>query len=261
MKLLLLLLLASAVSAQTPVSQFFAFGTIPDAANETTETRNIQLTDGRHPTNFTVQALPTGGPTTCTYKVQGTLSTSPASVAANLDLVNDGTAPADDSTVTIGSTVYTFKDTLTPTAFEVLVGADGNAALDNLIAAINGGAGSGTLYAAGTTAHPTVTASARATATTTVTANFGGQYGNLIATAATTSPDSHMDWEGAGVFLAGGLDADWVDLTAALSCLPANDERMHHIADKPVHLIRAYLISLAGGSSPTVPFRLLATTR
>lgn len=263
-RIICFLLFAAVAFGQSPQAQFFAFDTVPDAANETTEARSTILRDGRFPTNFTVQALATGTPTTCTYKVQGSLSTSPASVAASLALTNDGTAPEDDSTVTVGTTVYTFKATLStgPTvAYEVLIGASGNAALDNLILAVNGGAGIGTNYSTGTAANTFATASARVTATTTVTAIIAGTYGNTIATAAGTSPDSHMDWAGGGVFLAGGADADWTDLTAALSCLLSNDERMHHIADKPVHLVRVYLVSLSGGTSPTVPFRFLATTR
>lgn len=250
---------------QSPSAQLFTFDTALDAANEWTEARPTRLLDGRYPTNLTVQTLPTGGPTTCTYKLQGTLSASPAAaVQASLALTHDATAPEDDSTVTIGTTVYTFKATLSTgpdVPYEVLIGASANAALDNLILAINGGAGEGTNYANGTVAHTLVTASARATATTTVTAIIGGPSGNSIATAASTSPDSHLDWAGAAVFLAGGSDSDWVDITEVLSCLTTSDERMHHVADKPVHLVRAYLVSIGGGSSPTVPLRLLATTR
>ena len=130
MRLLLLLLLSLPLFGQS--AQVFTFGTVPDAADETTETRSLILIDGSYPSRLTIQALPTGAPTTCTWKLQGTLSTSP----------------------------------------------------------------SGT---------------------------------------------------------------DWVDLISAKSCLTSNDERMHHIVDKPVHLVRIYLVSLAGGTSPTVPFRILAT--
>lgn len=134
MKRLLILaaLFASLAFGQSPSARFFVFDTVPDAADETTETKSLILTDGSYPSKFTVQAMATGAPTTCTYKLQGTLDTAP----------------------------------------------------------------SGT---------------------------------------------------------------DWVDLTTAKSCLTSNDERMHHVLDKPVHLIRVYLVSLAGGTAPTVPFSLLAT--
>jgi hypothetical protein len=78
--------------------------------------------------------------------------------------------PSDGETVRLGSHTYTFKTALTPTAFEVLIGASTSASLDNLVAAINAGAGSGTLYAAGTTANTHGTAAAGAGDTIDVTA-------------------------------------------------------------------------------------------
>lgn len=59
--------------------------------------------------------------------------------------------PANNDTVTVDGVVYTFKTALTPTANEVLIGADLYASIDNLAAAINGNAGAGTTYATGTT--------------------------------------------------------------------------------------------------------------
>jgi hypothetical protein len=63
-----------------------------------------------------------------------------------------------NETVTIGSTVYTWKAAPTTTAFEVKIGADAAACVTNLVAAINLGSGAGTLYGSATTVHPTVRA-------------------------------------------------------------------------------------------------------
>lgn len=76
-------------------------------------------------------------------------------------LAHNGTALTDGDTVTVGSRVYTFKTVLTGAPDEVLIGA-ATASLGNLAAAINGAAGEGTLYGAGTAAHEDVTAEAQA---------------------------------------------------------------------------------------------------
>lgn len=59
--------------------------------------------------------------------------------------------PSDGATVSVNDVTYTFKDTLTPTANEILIGDDQTATAENLKAALNGEEGSGTTYAAGTT--------------------------------------------------------------------------------------------------------------
>lgn len=63
--------------------------------------------------------------------------------------------PASGETVTIASTVYTFRTALTPVAYEVLRGSDTFGSLRNLCKAINGGGIAGTDYATGTAPHPT----------------------------------------------------------------------------------------------------------
>jgi hypothetical protein len=90
---------------------------------------------------------------------------------------------ANNETVTIGSTVYTFKTTITTTAYEVDLGASAQLSLANLRNAINrNGLGTpGTDFSALTEAHPSVTAISDAT-TLTVTAIIGGTVGNSIAT-------------------------------------------------------------------------------
>lgn len=67
----------------------------------------------------------------------------------------------EDETVTIGSTVYRWRDTLAQ-AYDVKIGASASASIDNLIAAINANGTPGTHYFAGTLIHPTVRAYAGA---------------------------------------------------------------------------------------------------
>jgi hypothetical protein len=64
--------------------------------------------------------------------------------------------PVDGSTVTIGSKVYTFQDTLTNVDGNVKIGANPAACVANLIAAINLAAGAGTTYATAMTLNADV---------------------------------------------------------------------------------------------------------
>lgn len=109
------------------------------------------------------------------------------SLAAATGTLTAAGNPSDGNTVTIGTRVYTFQTVLTNVAGNVLIGASASDSLDNLIAAITGGAGSGTVYAAATTTHPTVTAVAGIGDTVTVTALTAGTAGNAIATTETSS--------------------------------------------------------------------------
>lgn len=89
---------------------------------------------------------------------------------------------ADTNTVTIGGVVYTFQDTLTNVAGNVKIGASASITIDNLIAAINLSAGAGTLFAAATVIHPTVTAAVGAGDTMGLTAKTAGAAANLLGT-------------------------------------------------------------------------------
>lgn len=107
---------------------------------------------------------------------------------ASATLVSDATAPSDGETVTIGSVVYTFKTTLTPTPYQVLIGVSASVALDNLKSAINGTAGSGTTYAAGTVAHPLVQASTKtATSLLLLARTAGDSQSDTIAVSETSA--------------------------------------------------------------------------
>lgn len=139
-----------------------------------------------------------------TYREEGT---PVHAVAATGTLSGDDIA-ADD-TVTVDGTTYTFVTALTEddpeedaVPNEILVGADDAESLDNLIAAINGDAGEGTLYSTGTVFQDRVTAEAGAGDTMDLTAVTPGAAGNEIATTA-----SLTDGDFAESTLEGGIDA------------------------------------------------------
>jgi flagellar hook protein FlgE len=123
---------------------------------------------------------------------------------ATLTLPAGAAAPTQGQTVTIGGTTYTFETSITAqsAANSVLIGGSAQTALANLVAAIGGGAGSGTDYATGTQQNPDVTVSASTGTTATLQATSSGTAGN--ATGVSTN------WAGAlftGGDLAGGVDA------------------------------------------------------
>ncbi len=132
--------------------------------------------------------------------------TSTVDVPAGINVAATGvltlSANASDlETVTIDSKVYTFDDTILDNIDgHVLIGAAATDSIDNLIAAITLGAGSGSTYAAATTLHPTVTAAVGAGDTMGATAKNEGAPGNAIATTETITGD----WDDAT--LTGGSD-------------------------------------------------------
>src|SRR5688500_3286635 len=87
---------------------------------------------------------------------------------------------ADTETITIGATVYRFVVVLAA-PYDVLIGASASITINNLIAAINAGAGEGTVYGTGTAVHPDVTASA-VPGKMNATAKVAGVAGNSIVT-------------------------------------------------------------------------------
>lgn len=110
--------------------------------------------------------------------------------------------------VTIDGKTYTWNTVLGVGDGDVLIGATAEDSLDNLVAAINlDPAGSGTLYAAATTLHPTVSAVDGAALTVDVTAKFNGTAGDAITTTEAIV-DGGAAWGGAT--LAGGADPDAV---------------------------------------------------
>jgi hypothetical protein len=132
----------------------------------------------------------------------------PTPVAAFATLVFSGTGTADD-TVTIGGVVYTLK-AVPANPNEIDIGVDAATTAANLRAAINHGAGEGTAYGTGTTAHPTVEASG-AGANVIVTAKAAGTLGNNIAVA---EAGTGTAFSGAATKLSGGVDQIWYGLEA-----------------------------------------------
>jgi predicted RecA/RadA family phage recombinase len=152
---------------------------------------------------------------------------SAAETKATGTITSDTTAPSNGDTVTIGSTVYTFRTALSEPAepFEVLIGISAAVALDNLKSAINATTGEGTTYSTGTTAHPTVTATTNSNTTQVVEAITAGAAGNDIAT---TETSSHLSWGATTLFGAkskGDLTKKSADTLfgTALSTLAAGD--------------------------------------
>jgi len=86
-----------------------------------------------------------------------------ASGTATATLTSTNVNVSDGDTVKIAEKVYTFKTALTPTEGQVLIGADADASLLNLIRAINHTGTPDTDYKCAA-AHPTVTAAASVTA-------------------------------------------------------------------------------------------------
>lgn len=100
----------------------------------------------------------------------------------------------NNETVTIGTTVYTYKTAAPAAPYEVLIGANQTASHLNLLRAITAGAGAGSLYGTGTVAHPSVTATASDGTTTTIEALTAGTAANSIAT---TETAANASWPGA----------------------------------------------------------------
>lgn len=151
----------------------------------------------------------------------------------------------DTEVVVLGDETYTFVTALSTdpaVPFEVLQGANASDSLDNLIAAINGAAGEGTLYGTGTTANALATAAAGDGDTMVATAIVGGTAGNSIdsttdiadgswgaSTLGSGADDATLD-----LYLQRALtdtpeidtDADWEDLYAFPQLTTALFERV-----------------------------------
>lgn len=124
-----------------------------------------------------------------------------------------GTTIADGDTVTIGTITYTYQAVLVDAPYNVAVGVDDSASLDNLIAAINAAAGAGSLYGTGTLANPHVSAAAGAGDTMVVTALVA----DGVATA-TTADLTSGSWGAAtlaGSILASGATGRLIEQTDA----------------------------------------------
>jgi hypothetical protein len=123
-----------------------------------------------------------------------------------------GANATDGKIVTIGTKVYTFEDSLTNVDGHVQIGADAEASLDNLIAAILLSTPIGARYAAATTLHPTVVAVAGTGDTMNATAKAYGTAGNNIASTTNVTSGS---W-GAAKLAGGAGDVAILDASGEL---------------------------------------------
>ena len=123
-----------------------------------------------------------------------TPGTPPVSAVGTLS--ETGTNAVLSDQVTIGTNQYTFVGTLTNSrANEIKRAATFTASMTNLIAAINGTAGSGTAYSSATKANGFVSAGALSNKAFKVTARTAGTSGNSIATLFTPATASvNLAW-------------------------------------------------------------------
>lgn len=128
-------------------------------------------------------------------------------------LTSNNTEVADGDTVTIGSTVYRFKNTPAQ-AYDVKRSGTVDTTLANFIKAINAsGLGDGSDYFAGTLIHPTVFAGTTITAHHfPITAWDYGTVGNAIATTDTSATLSFT-----GATLASGAEGTTYDVTVGVA--------------------------------------------
>jgi hypothetical protein len=128
-----------------------------------------------------------------------------AAGVASTAVLTFGGAPVNNETVTINGKVYTFRAVINGASVDgdVLNTLVASTALDNLIAAINLGAGVGVTYATAMTLHPTVSAAAGAGDTMVATAKVRGLAGDALTNATNVTLGA---WAPVGTFT-GGLDA------------------------------------------------------
>lgn len=135
--------------------------------------------------------------------------TNVSSVAATgaLSKTGAGTNVVNNDKVTIGTNQYIFVSTLTnalPNQVKI-VASSLDASLSNLIAAINGGSGSGTAYSSATTSNLWVTAAGVSNHAFAVTALIAGPKGNTnVVSFAPSTTSSNLTW-GGQTTLAGGI--------------------------------------------------------
>lgn len=123
-----------------------------------------------------------------------------AAYAAQGTLTSTGVNVSNGNQVTIGSKTYTFQTVLTNVDGNVFIGATAAISLSNLFAALNLGAGSGTAYAALTSANATVQGETLSATTILVRARVSGSGGNSIVTTETAAT---LSW-GGGTLAGGG---------------------------------------------------------
>lgn len=137
----------------------------------------------------------------------GVLTSSGALVASNYatgTITSDATNVSDGDTVVLGATggtpiTYRFKTTPSQ-AYDVKIGANASATLDNLKSAINATGAYGTDYFAGTLVNPDVIAYTKTATTLKIAFRTIGTAGNAYTT---TETSTHLSWGGGT--LSGGV--------------------------------------------------------
>lgn len=156
----------------------------------------LALIDGTEASTAATATLTSAGACVPASHGQNVLTSSGAMVAGThaVSVFTSTGVVVDGQTITIGTTVYTAKSVLTGTAYQVLMGANAEAFLANLKAAINGDmAGRGTTFTSGTLPHPSVVAVASDATTLTIRGRVPGTSLNTVATTETFTNGSWAD--------------------------------------------------------------------
>lgn len=147
--------------------------------------------------------------------------------------------PAAADAVTIGTQTYTFVTSLTQaTAGQVLIGSGGTTAqnlaatLNNLAAAINGGAGAGTVYSNSTTANTLATASFDGNSEVSLTATAAGNAviaggGTIASTVGTGTVEKFLN----GLTFQGGSTSNLLTQTSAEAALASINTAIATVAN------------------------------
>jgi hypothetical protein len=142
------------------------------------------------------------GSATTVYVTNTTPAVLAVAATGTLKETNSAANVPATNWVTIGTNTYTFFKKITnSTPRQVAIAGTFDSTMNNLIAAINHGAGSGTSYSSSTTTNPQVTAGSLVNHAFTVTAKTAGLSGDSIGVA--TSSRSYLNWNGAT--LSGGV--------------------------------------------------------
>ncbi|HUS74282.1 MAG TPA: hypothetical protein VMY06_14575 [Sedimentisphaerales bacterium] len=164
---------------------------------------------------------------------------------------------ANNDTMTIGTTVYRFKDV--PIQVEdILIGATAAATQLNILATINGTGTEGTEYFAGSTSpHPLVRMGAFAADDSIVTAIATGVAGDLIATTETFTAVTNIFNAGTLGTTAAGADGDtmtidtkvyYFDINGALDNIDGHIEVGTLVADTQASIIEAFVLGGVPGT-------------
>lgn len=205
---------------------------------DSTVAATLNILDATNSTTIASFTLPTGT-RTAPAAMPYLCFEVPMQRAAFGQFVHSG-QPSDTETVTIGTTVYTYKDDISSPgagAIYVKIGASAAATADNLRRAITD---AGTLdtnysYGAGAGAHATATAALGVgTHVVIVTAKTAGVAGNAIALESTaanvTRSAATLEW---------GCDANCTSITVQVLSTDAQTIHLHQLEVLPIYLLNA----------------------